>query len=107
MTFLIAAFLVILFSLIEEDVDINLADEGFLWNGVLKTYQGKIPTYDFHAYDPGRYYWSAFWSIFFGRSILGIRKTVSLFQFLGLWAGLESFKSISSNPYLMFYTGIL
>ena len=55
------------------DVGYNVADEGYLWYGMLRTVEGKIPIRDFRAYDPGRYYWVTAWSGILGKDILSIR----------------------------------
>lgn len=67
---------------------INLADEGFLWYGVQQTARGEIPLRDFQSYEPGRYYWSAAGSFLFGQGVLGLRFSETIFQIIGLWAGL-------------------
>jgi hypothetical protein len=53
--------------------DVGLADEGFLWYGAQRVLEGELPLRDFQAYDPGRYFWSAFWM-----SVLGDNGIVSL-----------------------------
>lgn len=73
---------------LQEDLLLNLADEGFLWYGAWRTALGDVPLRDFQSYDPGRYYWIAAWSRLFGDGILGVRAALSLFQLVGLTLGL-------------------
>ena len=54
--------------IIQGNIDINLADEGYLWYGSLQTSIGQVPLLDFQSYDPGRYYWVALWFKLFGNT---------------------------------------
>ncbi len=49
-------------------------DEGYLWYGVLRTREGKVPIRDFRAYDPGRYYLLAWLGAILGDNIRSIRN---------------------------------
>jgi hypothetical protein len=70
------------------DIGLNIADEGFLWDGVRRTALGEVPIRDFNAYDPGRYYWCAVGSHFFGDGLIALRISTSFFRLLGLYFGL-------------------
>ncbi|MBW2284028.1 MAG: hypothetical protein JRF65_05435 [Deltaproteobacteria bacterium] len=79
---------------IQGDLLLNLADEGFLWYGTWQTSLGGVPMRDFHAYDPGRYYWVSGWSVLFGTGIMGMRAAVVLFQATGLFFGLLALRRV-------------
>ena len=85
---LYAAVLVALDFYLFGNVDLNLADEGYLWYGVLRTLEGEVPLRDFQSYEPGRYYWCVAWSSLFGSGILGVRVALAIFQAIGLIAGI-------------------
>ena len=104
---LLAISLVLLSEVLQENIGLNLYDEGFLWNGVLRTANGKIPIRDFKSYDPGRFFWSAAWTKIFGRGILGIRRSVSVFQCLGLWLGMLAAGSAVDSVWQLCLIGIL
>lgn len=72
----------------QRRIDFNVADEGFLWEGVVLTAHGKVPLRDFYSYDPGRYLWSAAWAKLFGEGILALRLAAAIFQAGGLFCGL-------------------
>ncbi len=74
--------------LLQARSGINLADEGFLWYGAQQTAHGEVPLRDFQSYDPGRYYWSAAGTFLFGKGLLALRFSETIFQIIGLWAGL-------------------
>ena len=76
---------------------IGLADEGFVWYGVLRVRAGEIPMRDFQAYDPGRYYWCALWSFVFGTGIVGVRAAGAVFEALGLFCGLLVARRITKS----------
>jgi hypothetical protein len=86
---------------------INLADEGFLWYGVQQTAHGKVPLRDFQAYDPGRYYWSAAGTFLFGDGLVPLRLSETVFQVLGLWAGLLAASRVVQNWALLAAVGLM
>ncbi len=86
---------------------INLADEGFLWYGVQQTAHGKVPLRDFQSYDPGRYYWSAAGTYLFGDGLVALRFSETVFQVLGLWAGLLAASRVAQNWALLTAVGLM
>ncbi|TPG48684.1 hypothetical protein EAH75_09620 [Rhodanobacter glycinis] len=59
----------------------SLADEGYLWYGIQRVLSGEVPIRDFQAYDPGRYYWSAFLMWLSGTNgIVAVRDTLAILQ---------------------------
>lgn len=81
----LSALLVIIFFIIQGNVGLDIADEGYLWYGTIRTSVGDVPIRDFQAYDPGRYYWGALWFKIFGsHGIIALRISQAIFQFLGL-----------------------
>jgi len=70
------------------DVHFNAAEEGYLWYGVWRTGLGELPLRDFQSYDPGRYLVCAGLGKLFGSGILGLRRSLAVFQGLGLLFGL-------------------
>jgi hypothetical protein len=93
--------------LFSYNVDINLADEGYLWYGTWRTSLGEVPMRDFQSYDPGRYYWSAIWSKMFGSGIISLRIAISLFQILGLSLGLSALRRVTRSWWVLAIAGIL
>lgn len=104
---LLAFVLVGIFYAAQENIGLQLSDEGFLWIGVLRTVDGQIPMRDFKSYDPGRYYWSAAFVPIFGSGILGIRRSIAVLQFLGLWFAIDVLRSQVDNLLILSLIGIL
>jgi len=105
--FFIALFLVGASHAFQVRVGINFMDEGSFWNGVLRTTRGEIPIRDFQSYDPGRYYWTWAWMKLFGYGILGLRHSLAVFQFLGLWAGLVAVRSATDSVWELAAAGLI
>ncbi|MFC1851717.1 hypothetical protein ACFL27_16120 [candidate division CSSED10-310 bacterium] len=104
---LLAAGLSLMCFLIQGNIDINISDEGFLWNGTIQTALGQIPLLDFQSYDPGRYYWGAAWSKIFGTGIMGLRSSTMMFQIFGLWFGLLILRRVIRSWWLLTFCGFL
>lgn len=75
----------------------NHADEGFLWEGVLRTLQGKVPIRDFYSYDPGRYYWCALLSPVTGSGLVGVRAALAVLHGLALFAALVAVTALAGR----------
>ncbi|RLC61316.1 MAG: hypothetical protein DRI01_08715 [Chloroflexi bacterium] len=104
---LLALGLVSLSLLLQGNIGINLKDEGFLWYGAVQTASGKVPIRDFQSYDPGRYYWVAFWFKLFGDNLLSLRISVGIFQAIGLALGLLSLRKVIRSWTMLIIAGCL
>jgi hypothetical protein len=80
-----------------RNIGIDLADEGYLWYGTRAVADGQVPIRDFQAYDPGRYYWTAAWSVVLGDDLVAMRASCVLFQCLGVFAGLLVMRRLSRD----------
>lgn len=82
-SYLAAALLLGAFVLPALRMDVNFADEGYLWYGCLRVLEGDIPIRDFRGYDPGRYYLLAVWMRVFGSNLLSLRAGLLFVLSLG------------------------
>lgn len=106
--FLLSLTLVTASFLLQRNIGINIADEGFLWYGTKYTSLGEVPIRDFQSYDPGRYYWGAIWFRIFGNDdILSLRISTAIFQSLGLTFGLLSLRRVTQSWWLLTIEGLL
>jgi hypothetical protein len=106
-TALIAIILVGFSFLLQGDVLINLADEGFLWYGAIRTLFGDVPIRDFQSYEPGRYYWVATWFRALGNGIMSLRISIAIFQVLGLTLGVLALSRVIRQWWMLVIAGIL
>ena len=106
-TALIAFVLSALSLWLQGNIDLNLADEGFLWYGTIRTAVGEIPVLDFQSYDPGRYYWTAAWSFLLGDSIMALRTSMAIFQAIGLTLGLLAARTVVRSWWALVLIGLL
>lgn len=93
--------------LLQANIGYSPADEGYLWYGVIQTEHGSIPVRDIQSYEPGRYYWSAFWTSIFGDSILDLHIAVAIFQFLGLALGLLVIRKTTNSWWVLLASAFL
>ena len=86
------------------DAHLNAAEEGYLWYGTWRAGLGEVPLRDFQSYDPGRYLACAALGKVFGSGILGLRRSIAVFQGLGLLFGLLAARRATRCPLAL--TGI-
>jgi hypothetical protein len=103
------SFLIVLTSfLIYQNFGIGLADEGFLWYGMIRTALGEVPIRDFYAYDPGRYYWGSLWfKLFDNDSPIVFRASLALVEFGGLTFALLCLRRITRSWAILIFEGLL
>ncbi|MBD1837179.1 hypothetical protein [Coleofasciculus sp. FACHB-501] len=106
--FLLSLALVTASFILQGNIGINVADEGFLWYGTIHTALGEVPIRDFQSYDPGRYYWGAAWFRIFGNDgILSLRISTAIFQSVGLTFGLLSLRRVTQSWSILTIEGLL
>ena len=103
----LALALVAASMLFQGNIGLNLADEGYLWYGTVQTASGQIPVKDFQSYDPGRYYWGAFWMLLLGKGIMSLRFSLALFQVIGLSCGLLALRRVVRSWIVLFIAGFI
>ena len=88
--------------------ELNLADEGFLWYGTIRTALGDVPLRDFQSYDPARYYWGALWFKILGNDgINSLRFSAHVLQFLGSCFGLLVVRRTTRKWWALAAAGLL
>ena len=103
----ISVILVSISFSLQGNIGINLPDEGFLWYGTIQTAQGDVPIRDFQSYDPGRYYWTSFWSLLLGPGIMSLRMSLGIFQVVGLTLGLLALRRVISSWWVLIVAGFV
>ncbi|HEV7516216.1 MAG TPA: hypothetical protein VGR07_07950 [Thermoanaerobaculia bacterium] len=88
-------------------IGFDLADEGFLWYGAVRTAHGGVPLADFYSYDPGRYLWAAGWARLLGDGILALRLSTAVFAALGLFLGLLAARRAVAGRGALLLVGVL
>jgi hypothetical protein len=91
----------------DADLGVNLSDEGYLWYGTEAVRHGLVPMRDFQAYDPGRYAWTAGWSLILGGGLMPLRLSCTLFGCLGVFAGLMAARRLSRHWAFLVPVGLL
>ena len=87
--------------LLEHNLELQVADEGFLWYGAWRTMLGELPLRDFDSYDPGRYYWTAIWLSIFGNDLLALRLAVAALHLAALFISLIVLRRTTRNPWFL------
>ena len=105
---LLSGVLVVLVFLLQENVGFNLADEGFLWYGTIRTALGEVPVRDFQSYEPARYYWGAlFFKLLRDDGIIALRISQAVFQFVGLSLALLLLRRVFNSWFALIVAGII
>lgn len=95
----VSGAIVIGLFVLKHNKGLNLCDEGFLWLGSQMVLKGSVPVLDFHSYNPGRYYWSAFWFRFLDSGLVSLRFSEALFQWIGVLGGMLAARRITSSRF--------
>ncbi len=72
-----------------------------------QTVHGAVPIRDFRSYDPGRYYWGAFWTKTFGEGILALRISTAIAQLFGIFLGLLIARRVIGSNRGLVIAGVL
>ena len=86
---------------LEHNLELQVADEGFLWYGAWRTMLGEMPLRDFDSYDPGRYYWTATWLSLLGNDLLALRLALVALHLAALFVSLIVLRRVTRNPWLL------
>lgn len=103
---LAAVIIAALFYQWQGRIGVGLADEGFLWYGIQQTALGEVAIRDFQSYDPARYEFCALGSRVFGDGFRGMRKSIAIFQAIGLSFGLLMMQRVYGNWALSIVAGL-
>jgi hypothetical protein len=98
---LVTVLLSTVWFLFQGNVGFSLWDEGFLWHNIQRTFEGDIPIRDFRSYDPGRYYWGAFWFHILGPGIMTQRYAMYILQMVGLFFGILALRRVIASKWLL------
>jgi hypothetical protein len=105
---LLACGLPLLLYILQGRIEFNIADEGYIWYGIEAIiHQGAVPMLDYRAYDPGRYYWSAAWSVVFGSGIMGFRLSSLVLQMIGLAFGLLAARYVLKRWWMLLCVALI
>ena len=105
---ILSSVLVILAFLLQGNVGFNLADEGFLWYGTIRTALGEVPVRDFQSYEPARYYWGALWfKLLRNDGIMALRVSQAAFQFVGLTLALLLLRRVLKSWIPLIFAAII
>jgi hypothetical protein len=89
-SFFLSLLAVVTLFLMNGHYGYNMWDEGYVWDGVKRVMLGEIPIRDFMAYDPGKYYFSAWLMRLWGDSgLVSYRITIGIIQFITLYFALN------------------
>lgn len=104
---ILSSTLVIISFLLQYNIGLNLAEEGYLWYVAIQTALGQVPIRDFLSYDPGRYYWAASWMLLFDKGIISLRESLAIFQTIGLTFGLLALRRVIRSWGVLFIAGLI
>ncbi len=108
LVFVLSAVLALTTFALDGRNGLNLADEGYLRYGVRAIVEyGQVPMRDFQAYDPGRYYWAAGWSLLLGDGIVTTRLACTMFQVLGVGFALLALRRAGAGWGALVATGLI
>ena len=106
--FVLSGVIVVLVFLLQGNAGFNLADEGFLWYGTIRTALGEVPIRDFQSYEPGRYYWGALWfKLLRNDGIMALRISQAAFQLVGLTLALLLLRRVLNSWVQLIFAAII
>lgn len=101
--FALPLLLTLALFLLNSNYGYNHWDEGYYWDGIQRTMAGEVPIRDFMAYDPGKYYFSAWLMKLWGdNGLVSLRLSLAVVQVIAVYSALYVLVNNTTKQNLLF-----